>query len=391
MWKASAFYVGRADAVFSPFASGDPLGSILLSVGTRTLFGLIIGLLFARAKKGRHPLIGILIVASIGRVVHTMLVYGCMQLLFPETGFKISNTWNDICRWDFIPFVIIADIIIFLCYRFQKSAFFQRLFQHIDMVDQMNSRVMPNRIGIAAALAFVLFSSFSVAIYFTNRIETVMVWYQIQVSNQIAYDLMHLQIQFLLGIISLAVLVIIVIVLYEKVSNYLYFEAKLDGLTGLMGRQQFFSVGEMLLRQNASRLLGRSGCFIILDIDRFKTINDTYGHPVGDMILKSVAKNLCASFGSHNIFGRLGGDEFVALILDPLTKEEIEKALNGMKARMKETVADLDVTCSAGVIPIEKGCSLQVLYRNADRLLYEAKKNGKDQIAFGYRYRDIQS
>mgnify|MGYP005797298917 FL=1 len=393
MWKASAFYVGSGDAVFSPVMSGKPLGSFLLSVGTRTLFGLIAGLLFRRAKNCRHPLPWILLVASIGRIIHTGLVYGCMQIFFPEAGFGIANTWNDICRWDFIPFTVIIDIIIFLCYRFQKSAFFQKIFLHVDTIDRINARVMPKRFGRAIALILVLFSSFSVAIYFTNRIETVMIQYEIQISDKIAHDLMHLQIQFLLGIISLAFLVMIVIVLYQKNFNYLYFEAKLDGLTGLMGRQQFFNVGEALLESGDldACLSDKSNCFIILDVDSFKTINDTFGHPIGDMILKRVAENFSESFGDHSIFGRLGGDEFVGLILEPMTKQEIEQALNGMKERLKRPVIeDLTVTCSIGVIPVEKGYSLQEMYRNADRLLYEAKKNGKDQFVFGYRYRDSE-
>ena len=220
-----------------------------------------------------------------------------------------------------------------------------------------------------------------------------MIQYEIQISDKIAHDLMHLQIQFLLGIISLAFLVMIVIVLYQKNFNYLYFEAKLDGLTGLMGRQQFFNVGEALLESGDldACLSDKSNCFIILDVDSFKTINDTFGHPIGDMILKRVAENFSESFGDHSIFGRLGGDEFVGLILEPMTKQEIEQALNGMKERLKRPVIeDLTVTCSIGVIPVEKGYSLQEMYRNADRLLYEAKKNGKDQFVFGYRYRDSE-
>ena len=59
MWKASAFYVGAGDAVFSPFMSGKPLASLILSVGTRTLFGFITGLLYQGAKKSRHPVAGL--------------------------------------------------------------------------------------------------------------------------------------------------------------------------------------------------------------------------------------------------------------------------------------------------------------------------------------------
>ena len=63
------------------------------------------------------------------------------------------------------------------------------------------------------------------------------------------YDLMHLEIQFLLGILSLAFLAVLIIIIYQRNFNYLYYEAQLDGLTGLFGRQLFFQKGEALLAE----------------------------------------------------------------------------------------------------------------------------------------------
>lgn len=148
------------------------------------------------------------------------------------------------------------------------------------------------------------------------------------------------------------------------------------------------------MRRNGEKtpVPGKSGCFIILDVDCFKQINDTYGHPAGDQILKEVAKKLQEAFGNGNIFGRLGGDEFVALILEPLSKEEIGRALTKMKEELKNLeIQNTAVTCSIGVIPIEKNYPLERMYKDADRLLYEAKKNGKDQFVFGYRYQDSET
>ena len=84
MWKASAFYVAAGDAVFSPAMSGKPVESLILSVGTRALFGFLAGLLYQAAKKGKHPLAGVVAVSSLGRTLHTVLVYSCMGLFFPE-------------------------------------------------------------------------------------------------------------------------------------------------------------------------------------------------------------------------------------------------------------------------------------------------------------------
>lgn len=405
MWKASAFYVGAGDAIFSPSMSGEPLSSLLLSVGARTLFGLVTGLLFYAARKCRHPFPWTVIVAVVGRVIHTVFVYGFMGVLFPASGYGLGNVLDDVRRWDYLPCTLITVAIVILCYFLRESEVFVSFLQRIDEVDRINSIILPRRRGRSVIFLLVIFSSFSVALYFTNRLETVMRQYDIVLSHEISFDIMHLQLQFLMGMLSLAILVILIIVIYQKNIDYRYYEARLDDLTGLFGRRQFFQLGERLLeyRRKGRGLRGKtpagsdkrfiirkvslSQCnayFIILDIDSFKNINDTYGHPVGDRIIATVAQNFRASFpGEHNIFGRLGGDEFVALILEPLTEEEVTQALNAMKARLVQADTGLmPITCSVGIISATEPCSLEEMYRKADRLLYEAKKNGKDQFIF---------
>lgn len=123
-------------------------------------------------------------------------------------------------------------------------------------------------------------------------------------------------------------------------------------------------------------------------MDDFKEINDQYGHPVGDKVLKAVASGMENTVGNHGIIGRLGGDEFVALVAEPFSQKEIENLLDRMKKNIAEKLADEEpVTFSVGVIPAEKQYNIDELYRNADRLLYEAKKHGKNRTAFGYRFR----
>ena len=219
MWKASAFYVTPGDAIFSPVMSGKPLESVILSVGTRALFGLLAGLLYQAAEKGKHPLAGVIVVSTFGRTLHTFLVYACMGLLFPEAGFGIVNTLDDMRRWDFLPFVLIVDVIISLCYLFYRSDFLRRLLRRVQIMKQANSAVIHSRKNtgvLALLLGLVLLASFSVALYFTNRIGSVLSRHGIELSPEVSYDVMHLQIQFLFGMIALALMVIIVIILYQK-------------------------------------------------------------------------------------------------------------------------------------------------------------------------------
>lgn len=338
MWKASAFYVAAGDAIFSPVMSEKPFASILLSVGSRALFGLIIGLLYRVAKNSRHPIAGILLVSTVGRTIHTVLVYSFMQLLFPEAGFTLINTLDDIRRWDFLPFIVIVDAIVVICYLTSRSEFVRGVLERVRNVDQVNELSSRSRIGMAVML-------------------------------------------------SLALLAIIFILMYQKNFNYLYYEARLDGLTGLMGRQQFFQAGKKILGEMKLEREDAAGCFVILDVDSFKEINDRYGHPEGDRVLREVADHLRKAVGESGILGRLGGDEFVALIRIPLTGEEIETYMSRLREAFATIrVGEQSVTCSIGVIPLEPGVYIEDLYRSADHLLYEAKKKGKNQVAFGYRY-----
>lgn len=338
MWKASAFYVAAGDAIFSPVMSEKPFASILLSVGSRALFGLIIGLLYRVAKNSRHPIAGILLVSTVGRTIHTVLVYSFMQLLFPEAGFTLINTLDDIRRWDFLPFIVIVDAIVVICYLTSRSEFVRGVPERVRNVDQVNELSSRSRIGMAVML-------------------------------------------------SLALLAIIFILMYQKNFNYLYYEARLDGLTGLMGRQQFFQAGKKILGEMKFEREDAAGCFVILDVDSFKEINDRYGHPEGDRVLREVADHLRKAVGESGILGRLGGDEFVALIRVPLTGEEIETYMSRLREAFATIrVGEQSVTCSIGVIPLEPGVYIEDLYRSADHLLYEAKKKGKNQVALGYRY-----
>ena len=87
MWKASASYVMPTDQLFSPFFSDNPLGSLVLSVGSRALFGLFTGLLYAGARRLGHSGIWVGVVSFFARPIHSLLVYSAIALFFPEAGY----------------------------------------------------------------------------------------------------------------------------------------------------------------------------------------------------------------------------------------------------------------------------------------------------------------
>jgi len=94
-----------------------------------------------------------------------------------------------------------------------------------------------------------------------------------------------------------------------------------------------------------------------------------------------VAARLKSIMGDRSILGRLGGDEFVALVEGPMEDAQISALLSGVKAALDGIrIGEKRITCSMGAIPIRRMCTVEDLYLEADKLLYEAKKQGKDQF-----------
>jgi diguanylate cyclase (GGDEF)-like protein len=157
-----------------------------------------------------------------------------------------------------------------------------------------------------------------------------------------------------------------------------------DELTGLNNRRQVMARLEEEF-QRAIRL-GEPICLISLDIDRFKRINDTHGHPFGDLVLKRVSERLQSSIRPYDVLGRVGGEEF--LIIAPATPsdEAVSLAERIISAIGKETIiegsARFTVTASAGVAVIEThDKDIDDLLRRADRALYQAKAEGRNRVA----------
>ena len=152
-----------------------------------------------------------------------------------------------------------------------------------------------------------------------------------------------------------------------------------DHLTGLYNR---FKIEEKLqsecLRQTRNEM---SFCVILLDIDKFKNVNDTYGHDVGDATLVTIANVLTKNIRQADVVGRWGGEEF--LVVCPETS--IEGALNlGEKLRsiIEKTNFNTigNITCSFGVAEIYANETVKDIIKRADVALYNAKEKGRNCV-----------
>lgn len=135
------------------------------------------------------------------------------------------------------------------------------------------------------------------------------------------------------------------------------------------------------------RLLSRgNGVFMMLDIDDFKKINDTYGHPFGDKVLIKISELLRTSFPEHTVFGRVGGDEFGIFLQGSCSREQIEGYMKLLYDRiscaMPEGDKNCKVSCSVGIAYSRGAKSFAEFYQDADAALYWSKQKGKNCYSF---------
>ncbi|MFG0397466.1 EAL domain-containing protein [Pseudomonas hunanensis] len=158
-----------------------------------------------------------------------------------------------------------------------------------------------------------------------------------------------------------------------------------DALTGLPNRQLFTNRAAQAIQQAQSN--GSKVALLLLDLDHFKSINDSLGHSVGDAILKCVAERLASSVRPQDTVSRPGGDEFVILLPQVVRLEAIgdlcEQLLRTLASPMQIGEKRYSITTSIGVsIYPEDSTDLEALYSHADAAMYQAKREGRNRSRF---------
>jgi diguanylate cyclase (GGDEF)-like protein len=158
--------------------------------------------------------------------------------------------------------------------------------------------------------------------------------------------------------------------------------ATTDGLTGLYNRRHFQKIFSE--RLDLAARYGRKMSVILCDIDHFKSVNDTYGHPAGDAVLRVVAKLLSSEARKTDAIGRLGGEEF-AIVMEETDTLAARQSAERIRLRiMNEVIAiehgSLTVTLSLGIATFpDDGKSVDLLLSHADEALYRAKHGGRNK------------
>jgi diguanylate cyclase (GGDEF)-like protein len=157
--------------------------------------------------------------------------------------------------------------------------------------------------------------------------------------------------------------------------------ASTDPLTGLANRRHLETRFERELQELAEP---RHLCLIVFDIDRYKSINDTWGHEIGDRVLLELSRHLSDLLRSHDLFARWGGDEFAILLPNTSLDEAATLAVTLRKAVEQLEIRPVtSLTCSFGVAELREGETMTHLLRRADVGLYRAKEAGRNRVMTG--------
>lgn len=153
--------------------------------------------------------------------------------------------------------------------------------------------------------------------------------------------------------------------------------AQIDGLTGIYNRNTFISIAQSMINNiNYEKI-----SFVMFDIDNFKLINDSFGHDIGDDVLKEMTALIKHQLRQDEIFGRLGGEEFG--IIFPVDKQSAgyicKRVLDAVRSE-NFTSKRLNVTVSMGLVDSSSSRIFETLYKEADKLLYKAKNAGRDTL-----------
>ncbi|MGE7772557.1 GGDEF domain-containing protein [Viridibacillus arvi] len=176
-----------------------------------------------------------------------------------------------------------------------------------------------------------------------------------------------------------------VLLMKEKADHELIRLASYDDLTGTLNRRTFTDKANKYLTDYSKK--GQPLSYLFFDIDNFKTINDTYGHHVGDQVLQDLTTRIKLHLGKEDLFVRYGGDEFGILIPGKdetdsnQMAEQIIQTLNGAISRS----LPMTYTISLGVLTVfpNQYTQLETLYTTCDEALYNVKSNGRNGVFRG--------
>ncbi|WP_267176288.1 GGDEF domain-containing protein [Marinicella marina] len=209
----------------------------------------------------------------------------------------------------------------------------------------------------------------------------------LELEKQLAKQEANNQRLIILLILIILSFVILLLMRIKKKHDYFRAVSEIDHLTKVLTRKAFEEQMSVILDE--SREQKKTVQLAIMDLDHFKVVNDTHGHLVGDWVLKNVVYAVKELIEENMIIARLGGEEFCVVMTD-ITQEDMHAKLEHMRQSIEQldcsdSAADLAVTASFGYTSSDiSGYALPLLLTHADVALFEAKKQGRNQIVLAH-------
>ena len=172
----------------------------------------------------------------------------------------------------------------------------------------------------------------------------------------------------------------------DKLEKEMNVQATHDELTGLLNRRAFLQSCESI--HNLAIRNKQSYCLLVIDLDYFKEINDKYGHPCGDLTLATLGQLLFSISRKSDVIARLGGEEFGFLLPDTNKKQAMEYAqkvhdnINALEVNYDNKLIKITVSIGISMNAANEDLFLEDIYKQADKALYDAKHNGRNQFVF---------
>lgn len=194
-------------------------------------------------------------------------------------------------------------------------------------------------------------------------------------TDVILYEQLFISTLFALGIIMLV---------NESISKQLRIQAQYDGLTNLFNRRVFLDL--LSKNKSLSIRIKSSSSLLMIDIDHFKSINDQYGHQIGDQVLIDFANRTKQNLREEDIIARMGGEEF-AILLPNTNKESALHFAERLRAIFEASPAktsgnDIFYTISIGVVTPDEFMTIDEALHASDLAMYEAKRAGRNQVKY---------
>ncbi len=382
-YKASVYYISAGDMAFSPILSLSPLNSIILAVGSRAVFAVIIGILCHLALKTKYKIALCALIGLLTPKLQALCVYTALETLFPALGFSKDNALYLNIDESLRAAACSAFAMLTVVLHYNPSI--NKISRAIDKYQGDEHNYYSIKIMIVAVIFVVSVIMICSVFYITQRLEFMLDQYNVAVTDTLSNDLLNVQTQFMITCLSLCLILVIFLITGYRYMAYNGYVGQMDALTNVLGRRIFFEHCAKLEHERANNDEKKDEpWFMIFDIDLFKQINDSYGHVSGDRVLHHVASLLSSTFEKHGFVGRIGGDEFAVVVKNQLSSF-IMQDMDSLYRKLNDppVLPDIKISISAGICHFSDWNDPQTMMSKADNLLYRAKNNGRCGYVLG--------